>query len=64
MILNGLILSSIDCAREAVNDPHSHLDNRADDVENKVRYVLIKRASNPEGSYMSLVYDQVDPTLW
>ena len=35
MILNDFVLSSIVCAREAVNDPHSHLYIRADGVKNE-----------------------------
>ena len=63
MILNDLILSLIDCAREAANSPHSHLDNRADGVENGVGYIVIEITSNPVGSYASQVFDQVDSTF-
>ena len=41
MIMNDLILPPINCAREAVNDFDLHFDNRVDDVENKVGYVVI-----------------------
>ena len=42
MLLNNLILSPIDCARDAVNDPLSHPDNRADGVEDKVGCIMIE----------------------
>ena len=64
MILNDFILSPIDCAREAVNDPSSHLNNRVDGVEDKVEYIVIERTSHLVGSYASLVFDHVDPTHW
>ena len=40
------------------------LSLRADGVEDKVGYIMIDRTSNPVGSYVSLVIDQVDSTLW
>ena len=64
MILNDLIPSPKDRAREAVNDPCSHLDNRADGVKNEVGYIVIERTSHLVGSYASLVFDQVDCSLW
>ena len=64
MVLDDLIPSLIYCVREAVNDPHSHLDNRVNGVKDKVGYIVIERNSHPVGSYKSLVFDQVNPTLW
>ena len=55
MILNDLIPSLIDCAREAVNDPCSHFDNRMDDVENKIGYIMTERTSHLVGPYAILV---------
>ena len=63
MILSDLISSQINCARKAVNDFHLHLNNRADDVENEVGYIMIKRPSNPVGFDASLVFDQVESIL-
>ena len=57
-----MILSPIDC--EAVNDPHLHLDDRGDSVEDKAGYILIDRTRHLTGSYVSLVFDQIDSTLW
>ena len=63
MILNDLIQSPTDCARGAINDPCSHLDNRVDGVKDKFGYVVVERTSSPVGSYTSLVFDQVNPSL-
>ena len=41
MVLNNLILSLIDCKRDAINDPHLHFNNRADGAEEKVGYIVI-----------------------
>ena len=60
MILNDLILSPVDCAIEAVNDPHLHFDNKADGVEGKVRYVMTERTSHLVASDLSLIFDQVN----
>ena len=54
MILYNLIPPLIDCAREAVNGPHLHLNNRVDGTENEVGYIKIERPSNPVGFDMSL----------
>ena len=56
MILKDLISPSINCARKAVNNPRSHLNNGANGVENKVGYVVIERRSNPVGFDASLVF--------
>ena len=63
MLLNDLIPSPIDCAREAVNDSCLHLNNRVDGVKDKVGYIVTERTSNPVGSYRSLVFDQINPAL-
>ena len=63
MVLRDLT-SSIDQARKAANDPHSHLYNRADGVKNEVGHIVIERTSHLVGSYMCLVLDQVDSSLW
>ena len=36
MVLNDLIPSLTDCAREAVNDTHLHFNNRVDGAKDKV----------------------------
>ena len=64
MILNDLILSLTDCTREAVNDPCLHFDNRTDSVENKVAYIVTERTSYLTGSYVTLVFNQIDSSLW
>ena len=37
--------------------------NGVDGVKNEVGYVVIERTSHPVGSYMSLVFSQVDCSL-
>ena len=44
------LTSLIDQAREAVNDPHSHLDNRVDGVKNEVGYIVIERTAGATGT--------------
>ena len=60
MVLNDLISSPVDYTGEAVNDPHSHFDNRVDGVEDKVGYIIIERTSHLVASDRSLVFNQVD----
>ena len=62
MIVNDLISSLINCARDAVNDFHLHFDNRADGVKNEIGYITIEKPSNLVG-YTCLIFDQVDSTL-
>ena len=47
LILNGLISTPLNCSKKAVNDFHSHFNNRADGVENEAGYIVIERPSNP-----------------
>ena len=63
VVLNNLILSPTDCARESVNDFRLHYDNRADGVENEVGYVAIEITSDPIGFDASLVFHQVNSTF-
>ena len=60
VVLNNLISSPVDHTREVVNHPHLHFNNRADGVEDKVGYIMIKRTSHLVASVASLVFDQVD----
>ena len=60
MVLNDLIPSLIDYAREVVNDLHSHFSNRVDGLEDKVGYVVTERTSHLVASDSSQVFDQVD----
>ena len=63
MMLNDLIPSPIDCAREAVNDPCLHFNNRADGVKDKVGYVVTEETSHLVGSDASLVFYQVNSSF-
>ena len=61
--MNDLFSSQINCARKAVNDFRSHLDNRAGGIENEVGYVVIEGPNNLVSLNASLVFDQIDSTL-
>ena len=63
MTMNNLILAPDKLYRKAVNDFHSHLNNRVDGIENEVGYIMIEKLSNPVGFDVSLVFDQVNSTL-
>ena len=60
MVLNDLIASPVDCVTEAASNPHSHFNNRADGVKDKVGYIVIERTSHLIASDASLIFDQVD----
>ena len=63
MILSDLISAPINCAKEAANDFHWHFDNRADGIENEVRYIVIERPSNLAGFLCEFGFYQVDSNL-
>ena len=63
MILNDLISSPMDCARKTVNNPHLHLNNGADGVENEVGYIAIEITSDSLDFDVSMVFDQVNFTF-
>ena len=60
LLVNNLIPSPIDCAREAVTTPYSHFDNREDGVKDKVGYLMIERIRHIIASDVCLVLNQVD----